>query len=154
MNSLKVRGIFFSFVFALLALFAAHPAAAAVTTTEVAFSESICGGETITGTATLHVVSVETEGANGSGGVFLVNARLQGSGTDSEGTQYQFSESLHTQFAGGSGSVATTGTLHITTRLIGQGNAPNLQAFGLAHLTFNNNGDITADLTLNSFSCE
>lgn len=117
--------------------------------------EDVCGEDVIHTSGDLHVLITSTINDNRASGYVHFNpqgAKLVGLTTGNEyigtgmGSPVHFNESLD----GGSATFTSVGNF----RLIGKGQAPSLLVHSVVHTTINANGELTAEVELDTEECK
>ena len=110
-----------------------------------------CNGDTVELTGSTHILTSVTINGNHFSADMLFQ-RQGVSGTDlTTGAKYQGTGVSHVQFSDNFVNGQRQFTTADSFQFIGQGSAPNLVFDEEGHLTFNANGDVTADFS-NPFS--
>ena len=114
-----------------------------------------CNGDTVALTGSDHILMSVTISNDGSHFSADAHFQRQGlSGTDlTTGAKYQGTGASQVQFSGNFVNSQEQISTHDSFQFIGQGSAPNLVFDQDGHLTFNANGDVTADFGNFSISC-
>jgi hypothetical protein len=160
MSRLELRTVGVVVLAAVLAAVSAAGASAAATTTTinevVPFStvfDNPCTGEPVTLTGNLHVLIHITD--NGAGG-FVAKEHFQPqgvTGVGATGTEYQGTGVTQDETASNPGPQFEM-TFINNFRIISHGPSPNFAAHDTVHVTFNNNGDLTATVVNSSVECQ
>ena len=112
-----------------------------------------CTGEDVTLTGNLHVLVHMTENAAG-GSEAKVHSQPQGvTGVGTSGTEYQGTGVTQAQTTDNPGPQFET-TFINNFRIISHGTSSNFTVHDTVHLTFNNNGDLTATVSNGSADCQ
>jgi len=150
---MKLKRMMFGLLVSLLTLALGHgaPARAAVTegTTTVLFQTfNTCNGEFLSGLVTLHVVmSTSTDGDHQ---IFMME--YHGTLTGDQGNTYHFSAHIPIGTTNTNGSQdESTADFDITAA--SDGSAPNIRFHMTTHVTFNANGDLTAQVFAGNAAC-
>lgn len=116
--------------------------------------EDVCGEDVIHTEGNLHILVSFTQSDNHVSGNFHLNpqgAKLVGLTT---GNEYVGTGMLHESFSESLDGGAATFTFVNNFRLIGKGQAPRLLFQVIVHTTINANGDLTANVELESEECK
>ena len=142
------------------AILAAVPSAQADVTENISVPIDLsltipCNGHTVAVTGSDHILTSVTISNDGSHFYADAHFQRQGlSGTDlTTGAKYQGTGASQEQFSGNFVNSQEQISTHDSFQFIGQGSAPNLVFDQDGHLTFNANGDVTADFGNFSISC-
>jgi hypothetical protein len=109
-----------------------------------------CNGETVTMTGTIHIMLKETDTPNGGISVFTnIKEDLSGIG-DITGLKYEGSQTSDYRVEQNG---ATVVDVPVSIRLISQGKSPNFFYDSVLHITFNDNGIVTAERASETTRC-
>jgi len=119
---------------------------------DLPFSAEGCG-DSIIGTATLHLVIQQTYDADG-GSTFVSHTNLQGAtAVGASGATYQVAEVSQVELTNNGPGAQSEETLIHNFHMISPGIAPNYDMHMTFHVTMNDNGEVTAFVDNTSAEC-